>query len=83
MKSTKSIRIAFRNAVVLFASFKTVSFNNFRWEYIEKLHEYQDNHGLRAANKLTSQHVHYQNKKMKVSLVVQTIASESVAKTLR
>ena len=56
---------------------------NVKWEYIEKLHSLQDEHGLRAANKLSNQHINYKKKIMKVSLAVQTIASRSVAVALQ
>ena len=54
-----------------------------KWEYIEKLHQLQQIHGLRAAgNKLTDKHINFHRCKMKVSLAVQTMASRSVAKSL-
>ena len=54
-----------------------------KWHYIELLHEAQENHGLRAGNKLTKQHIFYRNKKMKVNIALQTVASRSVARALK
>ena len=36
-----------------------------RWSDIVKLHELQDNEGLRAGNKLTAAHIQFQKQKMK------------------
>lgn len=53
-----------------------------KWEYIEKLHDFQESHGLRAANKLSKRHIYYNNLKMKVCLATQVFSS-SVASALR
>ena len=54
-----------------------------KFEYLKKLHELQEIHGLRAGgNKITKHHVDFKRSKMKVSLAVQLIASRSVSKTL-
>ena len=39
-----------------------------RWDVFVKLHNLQDDIGLRLANKITKTHVEYENQKMKVSL---------------
>ena len=52
-----------------------------KWSYIERLHELQQNEGLRAGNKLRSAHIAWQKQKMKVNLAAQTL-SASVADAL-
>ena len=52
------------------------------WDYVEKLVDVQQYEGLYAANKLRSEHIHFQGKKMKVRLSSQ-IFSESAADALR
>ena len=52
------------------------------WSIIKHLNEIQEEEGLRAANKITSNHIHYHNQKMKVSLAAQTL-SRSVADALQ
>ena len=75
----KNLRNAFENYRVIFWPGKGL----IKWEYIELLHQIQEEHGLRAGgNKLTSRHLHFKRNIMKVSLAVQTIASRSVAKAL-
>jgi len=54
-----------------------------KWIHIVKLHELQDTHGLRLGTKVTKRHIHFYRNKMKVSIAVQVIASNSVAKALR
>ncbi|KYN19749.1 THAP domain-containing protein 9, partial [Trachymyrmex cornetzi] len=51
----------------------TISFH-----YIEKLHELQETEGFKFANKLSSKHIQFKNKKMNISIAAQTI-SRSVA----
>ncbi len=51
--------------------------------YIGRLCALQNQHGLSLANKITQKHVDFQRNKMKVSLAVQAIASNSTAKSLR
>jgi len=52
-----------------------------KWEYIEKLYQYECKNGLRAGTKLTSRHIQYFDEKMNVRLVAQTM-SQSVADAL-
>lgn len=52
-----------------------------KWNFIQNLEHFQRNAGLHVANKLTKQHVNFQNSKMKVKLATQTI-SNSVADAL-
>lgn len=51
------------------------------WQLIKDLHTKQEEIGLRLGNKLTPDHVHFHNKKMKVNLAVQVLSS-SVASAL-
>lgn len=51
------------------------------WQLIKDLNDIQDEIGLRFGNKLTKNHVYFQNQKMKVCLAVQTLSS-SVATAL-
>ena len=53
-----------------------------RWSDIAKVHELQQKEGLRAANKLTEAHIHFQQQKMNVQLAAQTL-SASVGTALR
>ena len=46
-----------------------------RWSDIVKLHELQHAQGLRAGNKLTNAHIHFQQQKMKVQLAAQTLSA--------
>jgi hypothetical protein len=52
-----------------------------KWEYIEKLHQLQENEGLHLGNKLRSGHLQWFKKKMNVNLAAQLL-SESVASSL-
>lgn len=52
-----------------------------QWKYIVNLQELQDEEGLRLANKLSKQHIHYNHKKMKVKYAVQVLSS-SVSKAI-
>ena len=52
-----------------------------RWSYIQNLQKLQADKGLRAANKLTKQHVLYEKCKMKVKIAAQTL-SQSVSTSL-
>lgn len=45
------------------------------FQYIKQLNKIQDWEGFKFANKLSSSHINYNNKKMKVSLAAQTISS--------
>jgi hypothetical protein len=51
------------------------------WQYIQKLLDCQENAGIRAANKLRTNHVNFHKLKMKVKLAVQVL-SNSVADAL-
>jgi len=53
-----------------------------RWSDIVRLHELQHVEGLRAANKLSTAHIQFQQQKMKVRLAAQTL-SASVGKALQ
>ncbi|KAE9542434.1 hypothetical protein AGLY_003295 [Aphis glycines] len=52
-----------------------------KWEYIEKLYQYECKNSLRAGTKLTSRHIQYFDEKMNVRLAAQTM-SQSVADAL-
>lgn len=52
-----------------------------KWQYIEKLNEFQAALGLKLAPKLCDKHIYFENSKMKVLLAVQVI-SNSVANAL-
>jgi len=52
--------------------------NPIKWMYFEFLEQLQDFELIRAANKLSPQHIHFENNKMRVKLAVQ-IFSSSVA----
>lgn len=45
------------------------------FEYVRNLHNHQEEIGLKYANRLSSVHIGFHNKKMKVSLATQTISS--------
>ncbi len=51
------------------------------WDFIKKLHELQQQEGLRLANKLKRNHLEFASQKMKVNLSVQTL-SNSTAQAL-
>ena len=53
-----------------------------KWEHIVKLHNLQENCGIRYANKLTTKHVNFRRSKMKVNLAVQ-VFSDSVSRVLK
>ena len=52
-----------------------------KWDYIQNLHELQEEIGLRAGNKLKKTHIQWQQNKMKLSIAAQTL-SASVADSL-
>lgn len=52
------------------------------FDYVKKIHEIQNQENLKFANKLTTMHVFYKNKKMNVRLAAQVISS-SVADTMQ
>lgn len=45
------------------------------WQYLKSLNDIQERIGLKFANKLSSCHINYKNKKMNVSLAAQTLSS--------
>ena len=71
-----------RNTLAGYKEFFWPDHGTIRWVYIERLHDLQSAHDLRAGNKLTKQHVNFKNKIMKVSLAAQ-IFSKSIADALR
>ncbi|KAF0724242.1 Uncharacterized protein FWK35_00027776, partial [Aphis craccivora] len=46
-----------------------------KWQYISSLNAFQNELGLKFANKLSSQHINYKNSIMKVKLAAQTLSS--------
>ena len=46
-----------------------------KWEYVEKLHRFQENDSLTLGNRLTKHHVGWQRHKMNVRLAAQTLSS--------
>lgn len=53
-----------------------------RWDYFEKLHEYQEAEGMHLGNKLRGGHINYIRQKMKVRFATQ-LFSKSVADALK
>lgn len=51
------------------------------FEFVKKLHNLQDQEGLKLANKLSSTHVYFHGKKMNVRLATQVLSS-SVADSI-
>jgi hypothetical protein len=70
-----------RNTLHAYKILKSPS-GEIQWELIEKLHNRQEECGLRLANKLTPKHINFCRQKMKVALATQLL-SNSVAKALR
>jgi hypothetical protein len=62
-----------RNCLADLKVLKDPEGNEIRWDFIEKLHEVQEEAGLRAGNKLRSAHIRFRKMKMKVSLAAQTL----------
>jgi hypothetical protein len=71
-----------RNALGDMKEFQWPGKGKIKWSYIQKLHDLQEEHSLRLANKISDRHIHFHKHKMKVSLAVQAIASRSVSKAL-
>ena len=70
----------------LFSAYHTIfsSSGAIKWSHISQLDGIQQEAGLRAANKLTKQHINFKNQKMKVKLAAQTLRlSSSVAAALK
>lgn len=55
--------------------------NTIKWSFLEKLVQFQEQHGSHAATKIRKRHLNWQNEKIKVFLAAQTL-SNSVAKAL-
>lgn len=70
-----------RNMLCQYGSINAPGIGTINWSYIVKLHELQQKEGLRAANRLTSAHVFFDQQKMKVKLAAQALSS-SVASAL-
>jgi len=49
------------------------------WKYLQALVDCQENEGLHLATKIRRRHIQFQNEKMKVNLVVQTLSSSVAA----
>ena len=71
-----------RNTLGEYGKFHSVSGHVISWEYIEKLCKLQDDEGLSLANKISINHIKWQQHKMKVKYAVQTLSS-SVAMVLK
>lgn len=69
-----------RNAIGDKKILQTSNGEKTEWSHIVNLHELQEKEGLKAANKLSSKHINFQNNKMNVKLAIQTL-SESVYKS--
>ena len=67
----------------LLGDYKILSYDNklIKWEFIEKLYNYQSKCNIKLSNKLTKKHIYYKDNIMKVKLAVQVL-SNSVAKSL-
>lgn len=73
----KLIRNTFGEKGILYSNDGKIKFS-----YIVKLHELQEEMGLRLGNKLTKRHTNFSENKMKVSLATQLL-SKSVASSLQ
>jgi len=71
-----------RNALEAIQTVVLPGIGTARWSDIVKLHELQRTEGLRAGNRLTEAHIHFQQQKMKVQLAAQTL-SASVGTALK
>ena len=71
-----------RGALYAYQEVTEPSIGTAKWVDIVRLENLQNTEGLRAANKLTSKHIHFQKQKMNVKLAAQTL-SNSVAKALQ
>jgi hypothetical protein len=71
-----------RNMLASYVSIKNGNTGNIiSWNFIKKLHELQQDEGLRLANKLKRNHLEFASQKMKVNLSVQAL-SNSTAQAL-
>ena len=64
-----------RNALEAMKTIVLPGIGTARWSDIVKLHELQHKEGLRAANRITEAHVHFQQQKMKVQLAARTLSA--------
>ena len=64
-----------RNTFSDFKVLKDPDGKEIRWEFLQELHKIQETAGLRAANKLSKDHLAWKTQKMKVSLAAQTLSS--------
>ena len=71
-----------RNTLGDYGKFHSGSGHVISWEYIEKLCKLQDDEGLSLANKISINHIKWQQHKMKVKYAAQTLSS-SVAMVLK
>ena len=71
-----------RNTLGDYGKFHSGSGHVISWGYIEKLCKLQDDEGLSLANKISINHVKWQQHKMKVKYAAQTLSS-SVAMVLK
>lgn len=46
-----------------------------KWEFLEKLNEFQIENGAKLGNKLSNNHIHFSNNKMKTIYAIQTISN--------
>ena len=68
-----------RNMLAHYMSIKNINTGNIiSWNYIKKLHELQQDEGLRLANKLKRNHLEFASQKMKVNLSVQALSNSTV-----
>lgn len=71
-----------RNTLADLKVLKDQEGHEIRWDFIEKLHQVQEEAGLRAGNKLRSAHIKFQKMKMKVSLAAQTLRFIEIIRNL-
>lgn len=71
-----------RNALHFHKTFFWEGRGKVEWKYYELLSKLQTEHGIRAGNKITKEHIEFENKKMRVYLSTQ-LFSRSVADALR
>ncbi len=69
----KNIRNCFAQEGILFDD----DAKELNWEYVERLFKIQKEEGLHLANKLTQDHIYFENQKMKVFLSVQVCSNKT------
>lgn len=72
----------FRNMFHEYKVIKVPGVGDAKWRHIEQLQNIQENEGMTLANRLSRQHVQYQNQKMKVKLAVQVVFLQTYAITV-